>query len=125
MKITDLIPDRIKAIINGTLDLLDRLLQGETVLLIGNVAGIAIYAVAKGLGSIPDVSFTDALAQAVAAIAVLNGVLLTIRHYVYSPATVAKIVLTPPTSAGPVSAAIEAGAGSAINTELDKQEPSA
>ena len=114
MKITDLIPERIQASINGTLDLVDDLLQGESVLLIGNVAGIAVYAFAKGLGAIPDVSLADAVLKAGGAITLLNGVLVTIRKYVYSQKSVAKIVVSPGSVELPTDA---------IAKELDKTEP--
>jgi len=125
MKLTDLIPANIQAVINKVLDLVSSLMQGETVLLIGNSAGVVLYLVAKAFGSIPDLTFEDSLKQGAAAVVTLNVILLYIRSKVYSAATVAKIVTTPPTAAGPVNAAIDAGAGNAINTELDKQEPSA
>lgn len=120
MKITDLIPAQVQDFINKVLDGAASLLQGETVLVIGNGAAVVIYLAAKALGAIPDVSFGEAVAQGMAAVVTLNTVLVTIRHYVYSPKTVASIVLTPPTAEGPVRAAVEAGAGDAIQNELDR-----
>jgi len=120
---SELIPVRFRATINRVLDLARDLLQGEPALVIGNGAAVVIYLVAKFMGAIPDQTFGDALASATAGIATVNAVLLTIRKYVYSPATVAKIVLTPPSDVGPVKAAVEAGAGDAVVAELEKQEP--
>jgi hypothetical protein len=125
MNFGDLLPDNIRSFVNKVLDLSSALLQGEPALVIGNGAAVVIYLVAKVMGAVPDQTFEQAVASATAAIVTINAVLLTIRKYVYSPASVAKIVLTPPTSAGPVNAAIDAGVGGAINNALDKQEPSA
>jgi hypothetical protein len=125
MNFGSLLPEKVQAFVNAVLDSANALLQGEPALVIGNGAAVVIYLVAKAMGAIPDQTFADAVTSAMAGIGTVNAVLLTIRKYVYSPASVAKIVLTPPTSAGPVNAAIDAGAGGAINTELDKQEPSA
>jgi hypothetical protein len=123
--IRGLVPDNVKAAVNFALDLVAKAMQGEPVLVIGNGAAVVIYGVAKIAGSIPDLSFEDSLKAATAAIVVVNSALIAIRSVAYSPASVAKIVLTPPASAGPVKAAFEAGAGDAVIKELDKQEPSA
>jgi hypothetical protein len=95
--------------INSILDKARGLLQGEPLRLIGYGAGIVIYLAAKALGNIPDLPLEQALIQATAAIAVLASVIETIRRFTYSPATVAAIVQTPPTAAGPIAAAEAVG----------------
>jgi len=109
MSIADLIPEKLRPVVNKVLDLVSALMQGETVLFIGNSAAVVIYVVAKVFGAIPDVPFEVALAQASAAIVVLNVILLRIRALVYSAKTVAAIVTSPPAAAGPVAAAVDAG----------------
>lgn len=120
MKITDLIPAKVQEFINAVLDSADALLKGETALVIGNGAAVIIYLVAKFMGAIPDQTFAEAITTATTGLATVNAVLLLIRQYVYSPATVAKIVLTPPTAAGPINAAVDAGAGDAVASEAFK-----
>ena len=120
-----MVPENVKAAVNKALDLIGAALQGEPVLVIGNGAAVIIYGVAKVMGRIPDLSFEDSLKDAGTAIVLLNSAFVAIRSVAYSPKTVAQIVLTPPLAMGVVKAAIEAGAGDALNTELDKQEPSA
>lgn len=109
-----IVPDPISVRIQAFIDQLTGLLQGETVLVIGNGAGVAIYLVAKASGKIPDVTFQDAVLQAGAAAVLLNTVLLSIRKYAFSPKTVAAIVASPPTAAGPINAAAAAGVDPAV-----------
>lgn len=109
MDIHNLIPESIRGPLNRVLDLLNALLLGETALVIGNGAAVVIYLAAKALGSIPDQTFEAAVTSATAGLLTVNSVLLLIRRYVYSPATVAKIVTAPPTAAGPIEAAMDAG----------------
>ncbi len=109
MNFSDLIPESLRGPINSVLDGARNLLSGETALVIGNGAAVVIYLAAKFMGAIPDQTFEAAVTSATAGLATVNAVLLLIRRYVYSPATVAAIVASPPTAAGPVNAAIEAG----------------
>jgi len=110
MNISDLLPTNVKDFAQSIITKLEALLQGETLRAIGYGAGVVIYFVAKAVGSIPDVSFTDAVTQALAAAAIVISVVETARHYVFSPATVAAIVTAPPpASAGPIDAAVAAG----------------
>ena len=115
MTFTELIPDSLKGLVNSIIDSAQALAKGETALVIGNGAAVIIYLVAKFSGTIPDQTFAEALTQAVAGLAVANAVLVTIRQFVYSPATVAKIVATKPTAAGPQKAAIAEGVVSAAD----------
>lgn len=94
----------------GVLDTARNLLKGEPARAIGYGAAAIIYLVALALDAIPDMPPEDALIAATAAIATISSVIETIRHFVYSPATVASIVTTPPTAAGPIVAAVEQGA---------------
>lgn len=104
-------------------DLLNRaraLLQGETLRAIVYGAAIVVWIVvglSNALGFTrfgANISVTDALTQATAA-----SVLLTelARRFVYSPATVAAIVNTPPTAAGPIAAAEAAGVDTTLNPD--------
>ncbi len=102
--IRGLIPDSIKTAVNKAVELIDRALKGEPVLVIGNGAAVVIYLAANALGRIPDLSFEQAMSAASAAIVTLNAAFLAIRSVVYSPATVAKIVITPPADISPVEA---------------------
>lgn len=104
-----LIPDSVKAVANAVLDKADALLKGEPVLVIGNAAAVVLWLVTNAFGRLPDLTFSESLAAAGAAIVTLNSILVAIRSVVYSPATVAQIVTTPPASAGPVAAAVAAG----------------
>lgn len=104
-----LTPKIVLNAIEPWLDKVRGLLQGETLRAIGYGAGVIVYLVAKFSGKIPDVPFDQAIIQAGGAAALVITVLETIRKYVFSPATVAAIVATPPTAAGPVVAAVEAG----------------
>lgn len=108
------LPATVVAWIQSFIDKVNSLLQGETVLVIGNGAGVVIWIVAKISGRIPDVSLADATVQAGAAALLLNTVLVSIRKYVSSPKTVAKIVATPPTASGPINAAAAAGVDPAL-----------
>jgi hypothetical protein len=124
--LSSVIPANVQAAINWAIDKIDSLLKGETALVIGNGAAIVLYFVAKAFGKIPDMSFEDALAAGGVAIVTINSVLLTIRKYVYSPATVAAIVASPPTAAGPIAAAVDAGVTpEAIEDAADDVDPDA
>lgn len=95
--------------VNGILDSVQSVLRGEPARVIGYGGAVVVYLVARVSGSIPDVPLDTAIVQATAAIAVVASFVETIRRLVYSPATVAAIVATPPTAAGPINAAVEAG----------------
>jgi hypothetical protein len=107
--LTAILPKALVDQIQGFIDKVTNLLQGENVLVIGNAAGLIIYFVAKVSGKIPDLTLQDAILQAGTAIVLLNTVLLFIRQNVYSPKTVNAIVHTPPTAAGPIEAAAAVG----------------
>lgn len=77
--------------ITALLDKVTDVLSGEPARAIGYGGAAIIYVVAKALGQIPDVSPEDALVQAGAAIAVVASLVESIRHFVYSPATVEAI----------------------------------
>lgn len=109
MKIADLIPQSLQSKGSAVLDKARDLLQGETLRAIGYGAGVVIYLVAKAVGSIPDLSFDQAVLQAGAAAAVLVTVIESARRFVFSPKTVAAIVTAPPAASGPVVAAVAAG----------------
>ena len=109
MSFGNLVPENLRDLVNRVLDKARELLQGEPLRAIAYGAAVIIYLAAKVLGSIPDVSFTDAVVQAGAAALVVASVVETIRRYVYSPVTVAEIVASPPTAAGPIAAAEAAG----------------
>lgn len=104
-----ILPDPIVVRIQAFIDQVTNALKGETLLAIGNGAGVVIYLVAKASGKIPDVPLEQAIIQAGTAAALLNSVLLAARQYVYSPKKVDEIVATKPTSAGPIAAAKAAG----------------
>jgi hypothetical protein len=80
--------DKLRAV----LDIARTLLTGEPARAIGYGAAVVIYLVAKVVGVIPDQTFDQAVVEAVAAMAIVASVVETIRHYVYSPATVEYIV---------------------------------
>lgn len=107
------LPDALVAKLQGLSDAIEKLLQGETARVIGYGAGVVIYIVAKLFGAIPDVPFDQAVIQAGTAAGVLVAIIESIRHYVFSPATVASIVTTPPTAAGPIAAAEAVGVDTA------------
>jgi hypothetical protein len=109
MNISDLIPEKVKVIVLSLADKVDALLQGETLRMIQYGGAVLLYVFARILGVIPDVSFAEAVAQTVAASAIVIAFVESARHFVYSPATVAAIVTTPPTAAGPIAAAEAAG----------------
>lgn len=123
--VTAILPDAIVVPLQNLIDKLMGLLQGETVLVIGNGAGVIIYLVAKAAGSIPDIPLADAIVQAGSAAALLNTILLTIRKYVYSPKTVAAIVASPPTAAGPIAAAEAAGVPTETIAQAVEDAPAA
>lgn len=91
------------------LDKVDSILKGEPARIIGYGAAVVIYLVAKASGNIADQTPEQALVSATAGIVSVVGVIESIRHFVFSPASVAEIVTTPPTAAGPVAAAEAAG----------------
>ena len=91
--------------ISGILDKVRELLRGEPARAIGYGAAAIIYLVAYAFDAIPDMTPEAALTAAVAAIGTLAGVIESIRSLVYSPATVSRIVNTPPTAEGPIAAA--------------------
>ena len=91
------------------LDASRNLLQGEPLRAIGYGAAVVIFLVSNASGRFADVSFDTAITLATTAVATLIGIIETARRYVYSPATVATIVTTPPAASGPIDAAIEAG----------------
>ncbi len=90
---------------------LQALLQGETLRAIVYGAAVVVWLVthvaqALNVGNLQVVDINAALVVATAAAAFLTELA---RRYVYSPATVAAIVTTPPTAAGPIAAAEAVG----------------
>lgn len=77
--------------ISDILDKVRDLLTGEPARAIGYGGAAVVYLVAKALGSIPDVSPEEALVQVTAAIALVASFVETIRRFVYSPNTVARL----------------------------------
>lgn len=100
MNISDLIPDKIKVVVNAIIDKSEDLLQGETARMIGYGGGLAAWALAHAIKAIPDVSLADALAQVALVEAALLPFIESIRHFVSSPKTVARLIAE---SAGPVA----------------------
>lgn len=89
--------------VRSLLDVLGRLLSGEPARLIGYGAAVIVYIVARVSKTLPDVSLDQALIQVAAVIALAASVVETIRHYVYSPATVRAILDQIDTGTGPGS----------------------
>ena len=81
---------------SAIIDKIYGLLQGEPARVIGYGAAVIIWIVAKAVGVIPDQTFDQAVATAFAELAVVVSIIETIRHIVYSPATVAAITTPPP-----------------------------
>ncbi len=106
-----LVPTVILVRIDDTLNAARALLAGETLRAIG-FASIAVVwliwhgALALGLTHVPAPTL-DVIAAAISAAVLL--VQEWARRFVSSPATVARIVATPPTAAGPINAAEAAG----------------
>ncbi len=102
------------------LDKAESILKGEPARIIGYGAAVVIYLVAKVSGSIEDQSPEQALVSGTAAIATIITIIESIRRLVYSPASVAAIVTSPPTAAGPIDAAVAAGVDAdTINAAAD------
>ena len=74
------------------LDKADSVLKGEPARIIGYGAAVVIYLVAKASGHIADQTPDQALISAGAAITTVVGIIETIRHFVYSPASVSAII---------------------------------
>ena len=79
-------------LLTGLLDKVEGILQGEPARAIGYGGAAIIYLVAKAVGAIPDQTPEQALVEAGSAIAVVASFVESIRHFVYSPATVQAIV---------------------------------
>lgn len=106
-----------KIVLNAIEPWLDRirgLLTSSPARVIGYGAAVVIYLVALAFDRIPDMTFEQALVNTTFAITTLVGVIEAIRHYVFSPATVAKMVAAPPTAAGPIAAAVAEGVDPAL-----------
>ncbi len=87
------------------------LLQGETLRAIVYGAAVVVWLVTRiakalGIGNLEAIDLDQALLMATTAAAALTELA---RRYVYSPATVAAIVQTPPTAEGPIAAAEAVG----------------
>lgn len=82
MKITDLIPDGIKALALSLADKARNLLEGETLRAISYGSAVVVYFAAKSIGSIPDVSFMEAVGQATAGAAVVITITEFARKFV-------------------------------------------
>lgn len=103
------LPAAVVAWLQQLVEAANRLLQGSPARAIGYGAAVVMYLVALALDRIPDMTFDQAVTSAVTAVTILVGIVEAIRHYVFSPATVAAIVTTPPTAAGPIAAAMVEG----------------
>ncbi len=99
---------------NELLDKAEFILKGEPARIIGYGAAVVIYLVAKVSGTIEDQSPEQALVSGTAAIATIITIIESIRRLVYSPASVAAIVTSPPAADGPIDAAIAAGVDEGI-----------
>ncbi len=91
--------DQFKALLTNLVTAGSRLLEkissmlvGEPARVIGYGAAVVIFLVARASGVIPDVSFEQAVVNALAAVAVIASVIESIRHFVYSPPTVGRII---------------------------------
>lgn len=82
---------------NALLVRVEALLQGEPARAIGYGAAVVVYVVALATGKA--VTFDQAVGLAVAAIALIVPVVEFVRHYVFSPATVAAMAAAPPKAA--------------------------
>jgi hypothetical protein len=82
----------IAAKLGAVLDKARDLLKGEPARAIGYGTAAVIYLVAMAFDRIPDMSPEEALTSATFAITSIVGVIESIRHFVYSPATVSEIV---------------------------------
>lgn len=91
------------------LDAARNVLQGEPLRAIGYGAAVVVFIVANASGRFADLTFDEAISTATVATTTLIGVIETARRFVFSPASVAAIVTAPPTAAGPIIAAEEAG----------------
>lgn len=92
-----------------------QLLQGEPLRAIVYGAAVVVWlvthiAAAMHVGNLAVVNLDQALLMATAAAAALTEFA---RRWTYSPATVAAIVQTPPTAAGPIAAAEAVGVDTA------------
>lgn len=96
-------------IVRRVLDGSRNLLQGEPLRAIGYGAAVVIFLVTNASGRFEDIPFDTAVTLAFGAATTLVGIIETARRYVYSPATVAEIVTTPPAASGPIDAALAAG----------------
>lgn len=96
MNISDLIPDKVKALVNAILDKAGDLLQGETLRAIQYGGAALLFGLGKAFQIIPDVSFPEAVGQTVAASVVVITFVESARHYVWSPKSVAAITATIP-----------------------------
>ena len=83
--------DRLKAIIVRLLDQADALLKASPARAIGYGGAVVVYLVAKAIGRIPDLSFEASVTLAFSVIPILVAFVETIRAFVYSPATVARM----------------------------------
>ena len=92
MNISDLVPESVGKFLNAVLDKAAALLEGETARAIGYGGGAVVFIVAKYVKAIPDVPLDAALLQAGIAVALVASLIEPIRHFVYSPATVAKLI---------------------------------
>jgi hypothetical protein len=85
-------PSDVAGFARRMLDSASNLLQGEPARVIGYGAAAVVYFVARVSGAIDDIPFEDALSLTVGYVAVVAGVIESIRRIVYSPNTVAAII---------------------------------
>lgn len=72
----------------SVLNTVSDILKGEPARAIGYGGAAVLYVVAKLSGNIPDVTPEEALTQAAGFLAIVASFVESIRHFVYSPATV-------------------------------------
>lgn len=111
--------------IQSLADKVRTLLQGEPLRLIVYGAAVVVWLVthiaqALHVGNLAVIDLDQALLAATAASVGLTELL---RRYVYSSATVAAIVKSPPTAAGPIAAAEAVGVDTSQPTEPIAQGP--
>jgi hypothetical protein len=92
VNISDLIPQKVKDILQALIGKFDDLMQGETLRMIQYSGAALLYVLARAFKVIPDVSFPEAVAQTVAASVVVISFVESARHFVFSPKTAAALI---------------------------------
>lgn len=123
--------DKVLATLRAVLDKADALLQGEPARAIGYgsaVVVIGVVTISNALGFTRfqgvDIDLGSALVLVTAATTTVVGIIEGIRKFVFSPASVAAIVTTPPAAAGPIAAAEAEGVDVAAAAADDTRDSS-